>query len=60
MSKMGEELDRKLDEAKYDLYEACKQALIHSEIPTDAIPLHVIKQLEQALAKVEGNEKPTD
>ena len=32
MSKMGQELDRKLDEAKYDLYEALKELLEWAEL----------------------------
>ncbi len=35
------------------MLEACKQALMHSEIPTDSLPVHVIKQLEQAITLAE-------
>ena len=61
MSKMGMELDRKLDEAKYDMYEALQEIaegkgrysmdkLTHAENTIDAM-----KELAtKALAKVGG------
>ena len=53
MSKMGEGLDRKLDEAKYDLYEACKEVVkAYKCSPTSMQPLFWLRCV-QALAKVE-------
>lgn len=60
MSKMGQELEKRLDEAKYDLYEALKGIMENGdEMEMDAqTALKIfpyLKQAERALAKVEGN-----
>ena len=47
MSKMGQELERRLDENKYKLYEACKEVLEKSHDPI------VEKILMPAIAAVE-------
>ena len=56
---MGEELDRKLDEAKYDMYEACK-SLLEWGYPRGYGIYQWFTDMEKLVAKVEGNEKPTD
>lgn len=53
MSKMGQELEKRLDEAKYDLYKAlvlCKQWVDDPDMRLD----EVIPVIKEALAKVEG------
>ena len=57
MSKMGQELERRLDENKYELYEACKGLM---EIAEMAMPDTYFKtdsrvnKARKALARVEG------
>lgn len=50
MSKMGQELERRLDEAKYDMYEAIQSALVEIE---EGNPHHAHFLLSKVLAKVE-------
>lgn len=55
MSKMGQELDRKLDENKYVMYEACKK-LVEWDASNDDARLisEACSFARVALAKVEG------
>ena len=55
MSKMGEELEKRLDEAKYDLYEALRDLSFQLEganIPFSQALFDAKKKARQALAKV--------
>ena len=54
MSKMGEELDRRLDEAKYDMYEALL-SLVGDWVITNGkrVTDNTKRQVYKALAKVE-------
>ena len=59
MSKMGQELEDRLDVNKYELYEACKQGLAElyylREMDNDpAYATTTVTILEEAIAKVEG------
>ena len=51
MSKMGQELEKRLDEAKYAMYEAIQSALVEIE---EGNPHHAHLLLSEALAKVGG------
>ena len=54
MSKMGEELEKRLDEAKYDLYEALKGLVEHYDIFLTGDDLECHIRAVDALAKAEG------
>lgn len=54
MSKIGEELERRLDENKYELYEACKDALFHYKEECSIYFAEHRHILERVLAKIEG------
>ncbi len=57
MSKMGEELERRLDENKYELWEAVKAVDLYLTLSyphnLNAKP-HMAALVEEALAKIEG------
>jgi len=54
MSKMGMELDRRLDEAKYDLYEALENLVERIDEGLALGERVDIEPARKALAKVEG------
>ena len=62
MSKMGQKFEDNLNSAKYDLYEACKNALIFINATFKTLDLDGYDKglttcktdLENAIAKVEG------
>lgn len=55
MSKMGQELDRKLEENKHEMYEMCREILdclrIDDELQYGS---DVYYRLEELIAKIEG------
>ena len=53
MSKMGQELEKKLDENKYKLYKALRTAW-NEDIDTS---LAVHQQIAEVLAKIEGGKE---
>jgi len=55
MRKMGEELEKRLDLAKYDLYEACKEMAERFNQGTRFPLQSTVDKMNQAIAKVEGN-----
>ena len=55
MSKIGQEFEKSLDNAKYDLYEACRKAWLWFEIhEVCKAGEEIQEQLYRAIAKVEG------
>ncbi len=63
MSKMSQELERRLDENKYGLYEGCRLGLriaeeyIHDEYDGTSMLVGLLEELEpirRVLAKIEG------
>lgn len=59
MNKIGQELDKRLDENKYELYEALKTLLklLTPRTPEDS---RQILKAEQVLSKVEGRDINTN
>lgn len=52
MSKMGQELEKRLDEAKYDLYEACVEMMERFNRGTRFPLQSTCDKMNQAIAKV--------
>jgi len=68
MSKMGDEVERRLDENKYELLEAARESLIYLETLLDMGVLSgsmvlrlsgICQKLKATLAKIEAIDKPT-
>ena len=57
MSKMGSELDKRLDENKYEMYELLKRTLANIKPLCQAVfpaPLKLMDDATKLLAKIEG------
>ena len=54
MSKMGEELEKRLDENKYDLYYALRELVDRDDYGSIRLPTQARNVMVKVLAKIEG------